>query len=139
MLKYELVKYTIVIALYLNLVNSLNEKITDKETDPDPLAYQKEIVNRHDFKYILNPEHQICVKNESIFLLIYVTKNKIIPIFDLNLKANFKVHSAPSNFKRRQALRETWAKRSMIHDLRIVFMMGYSADYKVIKVFSSLN
>ena len=58
MLKYELVKYTIVIALYLNLVNSLNEKITDKETDPDPLAYQKEIVNRHDFKYILNPEHQ---------------------------------------------------------------------------------
>ena len=69
MLKNELVKYIFVIVLCVNLVNT-DDKIEEK--DPDPLAYQKEIVNRHDFKYIFNPEHQICGKNETIFLFIYV-------------------------------------------------------------------
>ena len=69
------------------------------------------IVNRHDFEFILNPEYKIC-KSESLFLLIYV-------------------HSAPGNLKRRLSIRETWAKRSMFRDIRIVFMMGSDNDLKM--------
>lgn len=73
------------------------------------------IVNRHDFEYVLNPKHDICKPAEDgskIFVLVYV-------------------HTAPENFKRRLSLRETWAKRSMFRDLRIVFMMGYVEDVKI--------
>ena len=73
-----------------------------------------EIVNKHDFSYTMNPRYEICGDNFSydIFLLIYV-------------------HSAPENFKRRLSIRETWARRSMFRDLRIVFMMGSTIDKKV--------
>jgi hypothetical protein len=72
------------------------------------------VVNEHNFKYLLNPGDQVCrpVGNQSVFLLVYV-------------------HSAPQNFKRRLSLRETWAKRSMFRDMRIVFMMGYVEEKKL--------
>lgn len=65
------------------------------------------IVNKHDFKFILNPGEEICkpLEDRPIYLLIYV-------------------HSAPKNFKRRLCLRETWTRRSMFRDVRVVFMMG---------------
>lgn len=69
------------------------------------------IVNPHNFSYILNPGHKICnsddVNHKNVYMLIYV-------------------HSATANYKRRQSIRETWARRSMFRDIRIVFMMGYT-------------
>ena len=79
----------------------------------DQYRLQNEIVNPHDFKYILNPGHQICSDDNSskVYLLIYV-------------------HTAPDNYKRRLSIRETWAKRSMFRDIRIVFMMGKTESKK---------
>jgi hypothetical protein len=78
----------------------------------DLYKVQNEIVNRHDFEYTLNPGHRICNKSDDIFVLIYV-------------------HTKPDNFKRRLSLRETWAKRSMFRNTRVVFMMGSTSDKKV--------
>ena len=75
---------------------------------------QDEIVNPHDFEYILNPGHHICGSGDAspnVYLLIYV-------------------HTSPVHFKRRLSIRETWAKRSMFRDIRIVFMMGRTESTK---------
>jgi beta-1,3-galactosyltransferase 1 len=67
---------------------------------------QDKIVNHHNFEYILNPKFDVCGnRSDNVFLLIYV-------------------HSSPENYKRRIAIRETWAKRSIFDDIRIVFMLG---------------
>jgi beta-1,3-galactosyltransferase 1 len=70
------------------------------------------IINPHDFKYVLNPGFGVCGQpgaNSSKFYLVYV-------------------HTAPLNFVRRMAQRETWMRRSMFPNLRYVFMMGISVD-----------
>jgi len=73
------------------------------------------IVNPHDFTYILNPEFQVCghknAREPPVYLLIYV-------------------HTTPKNLKRRLSIRETWARRSMFRDIRIVFMMGRTDELK---------
>ena len=81
------------------------------------LEINDKIVNRHDFKYIMNPGDQICGENFGInvFLLIYV-------------------HTSPDNFKRRLSIRETWSKRSMFRDIRLVFMMGKSEIKKTVNL-----
>ena len=77
------------------------------------LHISKKVVNPHDFKYIKNPGSEICDNDngKSVFLLIYV-------------------HTSPSNFGRRQAIRETWGKRSMFPDNRIIFTMGATPNTK---------
>ena len=72
---------------------------------------QNRIVNRHDFEFVLNPAFRIC-KSDQVFMLVYV-------------------HTAPGNLKRRLSIRETWARRSMFRDLRLVFMMGSVNDKKI--------
>lgn len=89
-------------------------KPTTKPKDADDGEHEyikKRIVNKHDFKYILNPGYEICkpFNNQPVFLLVYV-------------------HSAPYNFKRRLSLRETWTRRSMFRDMRLVFMMGNTEE-----------
>lgn len=70
----------------------------------------KFVVNPHKFKYILNPEHTLCNSSgNNVSLLVYV-------------------HSAPNHFKHRQALRDTWLRRSMFSKIRIVFMMGMPVE-----------
>lgn len=64
-------------------------------------------VNGHDFKYILNPRTFVCGEDHGVDVTVLVY-----------------VHSTPENFKRRLSIRETWARRSMFKDLRIVFMLG---------------
>lgn len=80
----------------------------------ETINVHREIVNKHDFEFTLNPGYRICNDSneksawnngENIRLLIYV-------------------HSAAENYKRRQSLRDTWARRTMIPNARIVFMMG---------------
>ncbi len=62
-------------------------------------------VNPHDFHYIINPS-SIC-EDQDVFLLIYV-------------------HSAPSHYKRRTAIRETWGNtKNFPHfTLHVVFLVG---------------
>jgi len=62
-------------------------------------------VNPHDFKYVINPT-TLCYR-KNLTYIIYI-------------------HSAPLNFKKRQAIRQTWGS-SHIHKqyrLKIVFIMG---------------
>lgn len=75
------------------------------------------IINKHDFDYIFNPEYNICQttgqpQSDSVFMLIYV-------------------HSSPDHFKKRLSLRETWSRRSMFKNVRIVFMLGESLEKNV--------
>lgn len=75
--------------------------------------YTKEIVNPHDFEYIINPQHRICQPTTSqVFLLIYV-------------------HTSPSNLKNRLQIRETFSRRSQLPDVRVVFMMGEVQDLNI--------
>lgn len=71
------------------------------------------------FKYVKNPAHSICntssVSNntmDGVDLLIYI-------------------HSAPSNFKNRIIIRETWGKRALFPQIRLVFMLGSTRDQEV--------
>jgi hypothetical protein len=76
---------------------------------------KEEIVNPHNFKYVLNPKKQICSEfNEvnKLFLLVYV-------------------HSSSENFKHRETIRETWARRTIFPQIRLVFMLGYSNKTKI--------
>lgn len=76
---------------------------------------QANIVNPHDFQYTINPKFDTCGTSshpEHVFLLIYV-------------------HTSPKNYKRRLSIRETWAKRSMFRDIRVVFMMGQTEEKDV--------
>ena len=110
----------IILAHFQKLVQQANEQKLSNVSKALDLSVHHEIVNRHDFKYLLNPKYSICGRVSSplesnrsheVFLLIYV-------------------HSGPENFKRRMSLRETWAKRSFFRDIRLVFMMGKSIDFK---------
>ena len=96
----------------LSFINILS-KFSLATNVTDQYRLQNEIVNPHDFKYILNPGHRICGLGQKpkVFLLIYV-------------------HTSPDNYKRRLSIRETWAKRSMFRDIRIVFMMGRTESTK---------
>lgn len=87
---------------------------TNQTTSSNPYKLRKEIVNAHNFSYTLNPGFQICGKlhSEEVFVLIYV-------------------HTSPKNYKRRLSIRETWARRSMFRDIRLVFMMGKTEDKSI--------
>lgn len=71
------------------------------------IAVSNKIVNPHSYEYILNPGKRICGNTfgEQVFLLIVVNTN-------------------PANYHRRFSLRETWSRRSMFRDVRIVYLMG---------------
>ena len=71
------------------------------------------IVNPHDFEYLLNPGIEFCQNQKNLFLLIYV-------------------HTDPRHLKRRIMMRETWAKQSMFRDIKTVFMMGALKDHPLV-------
>jgi hypothetical protein len=80
------------------------------QNDVDTVVIEDKIVNLHNFNYTLNPGGLIC-ERPNVFLLVYV-------------------HSAPQNYKRRIAIRETWT--NIYGDIRVVFMLGDTTD-KVLK------
>jgi hypothetical protein len=86
--------------------------ITTKSTNP--FRIQNYVINSHPYNFTQNPKSRICSKSK-VFLLVYV-------------------HSTPGNFKRRLGIRETWARRSLFPDIRLVFMIGIpnvtTTDYK---------
>lgn len=64
--------------------------------------------NPHNFSYVIN-EETLC--DDSLFMLVYV-------------------HSAPSHYKRRLSIRETWAHQKWLKELRfrIIFFLGIPSD-----------
>ena len=97
--------FSFLLFFFLNLLALTTNNVTSVD---DRVMIENEIVNPHPFNYTLNPDRKIC-SNET-FLLVYV-------------------HSAPTYYKRRIAIRETWAH--MYKDMRIVFMLGESEDENV--------
>ena len=83
----------------------------------EDLMIQNEMVNFFNYNYTINPGHDVCGLQADIFLLIYV-------------------HTSPSYLKRRLAIRETYSRRSVFRDIRIVFMMGLTNDSKLAELLS---
>ena len=110
-LKNRLIFLTISV-LNLGFTQSFDYQNRTNSTD-GIYEVQKEIVNFHNFSYLINPEHELCSNygnNENrLFLLIYV-------------------HSTPSNYKRRIIIRETWSNKNIFSNIRIVFMTGLSNE-----------
>ena len=65
------------------------------------------IVNPHNFTFLINPGERICSTNGGDHLL-----------------AVFYVHTAPGNYKRRLAIRETWGSREQFPNKGLIFVMG---------------
>jgi hypothetical protein len=86
-----------------------------EEVEPTTVAVTgapiQEFINPHDFNMLINPGEKLC-DTGGIFLLVYV-------------------HSAPSNYKKRLTIRQTWANTELIKDLKIVFMLGMSQSSEV--------
>lgn len=104
--------------------NNNNSTISSRVDGPPRTGFdrqyevQPKIVNPHNFQYTINPKFETCGASshpEHVFLLIYV-------------------HTTPKNYKRRISIRETWAKRSMFRDIRVVFMMGQTEEKDVQKI-----
>jgi hypothetical protein len=94
-----------------------------KEVLENKFKVQNYSVNKHDFKFILNPKYDLCGENtekNKVFLLVYV-------------------HTAPDNYKRRLLIRETWAKKSMFTNIRLLFTMGESFSNKTNELLSLEN
>ncbi|XP_041347575.1 beta-1,3-galactosyltransferase 1-like [Gigantopelta aegis] len=85
---------------------------TVKATPQTYLPVEGPVVNPHPFRYLLNPE-TFCNKKD-IYIITYV-------------------HSAPSNFEKRDAIRQTWGKRKYYLNKRVelVFILGQVADTEV--------
>lgn len=67
------------------------------------------LVDRHDFRFVLN--HERCERDVEVFLLIFV-------------------HSAPSHWDRRDAIRRTWGceDNDVGGTLRVIFLLGEVSD-----------
>ena len=93
----------------------LQEIITEMKKHPLPIhrgktfeLNSKDIVNPHDFKYILNTPN-LC-KDKDVFMLAYI-------------------HTGVGNYKRRMVIRQTWGNVKNYNVIvRVVFVMGISQD-----------
>ncbi|CAF1265666.1 unnamed protein product [Didymodactylos carnosus] len=82
---------------------------------PLSMIRSSQIVNPHDFDYIINPGSSgICSDHNELLLLVYV-------------------HSSPANFKRREAIRLTWAQQVLFPNLRVVFMLGATENVEIMQ------
>ena len=93
----------------------LQEIITEMRKQPLPIhrgktfeVNPKDIVNPHDFKYILNTPN-LC-NGKDVFMLVYI-------------------HTGVGNYKRRMVIRQTWGNVKNYNVIvRVVFVMGLSKD-----------
>lgn len=102
--------YLVFIFFLLSIVSVQNEELEQiNGVDISP-----NILNPHEFKYILNPGRKICGESlgKEVFLLVVVNTD-------------------PTKFARRFSLRETWSRRSMFRDVRIVYLMGIGKTAKI--------
>ena len=71
-------------------------------------------VNPYKYEYTINPGETLCgeEKGKNVFLLIVV-------------------NSSPHKFEFRNSLRNTWAKRSIFPDTRVLFLMGETSNQTI--------
>ncbi|XP_014675783.1 PREDICTED: beta-1,3-galactosyltransferase 1-like [Priapulus caudatus] len=69
------------------------------------------VPNPHNFSYLLNEEDMCERDGDDLFMIVYV-------------------HTAPSHYRRRMAIRETWAHERWLRRLRfrVVFFLGVPSD-----------
>jgi hypothetical protein len=81
----------------------------------DGIGLYRKIVNPHPFKYLINPGQNICGQDhgKQVFLLIVV-------------------NTEPSRLQNRNTIRETWAKRTLFPDVRVLFLIGMPSKPKII-------
>ncbi|CAF0848500.1 unnamed protein product [Brachionus calyciflorus] len=71
------------------------------------------VINPHNYNFTLNPTNTICSNDDSsVFLLI-------------------GVNTRPENFAQRQLIRETWTKRSIFVQVRVIFLLGLTPNKKI--------
>ena len=97
----------------INEINSSSPSIAI-----NPYVLHDHIVNSHNFNYILNPGSIVC--QDNVYVIVYV-------------------HSAPSYYQRRILIRETWATRNLFPEIRLVFMLGQTADDKIMQAIKYEN
>lgn len=73
------------------------------------------------FKYVKNPGESVCLPAAA------TNSSSSPPTIDLLIY----VHSTPSNMKNRVIIRETWAKRALFPQTRLVFMLGSTHDQEL--------
>ncbi|KAK6993726.1 beta-1 3-galactosyltransferase 1 [Biomphalaria glabrata] len=97
-----------------NVQNVLHEegKLLNGSTSMFTLEPGKTLLNPYSFPYIHNPLH-IC-REHNLTFLIYI-------------------HSSPVNFKKRQAVRQTWGHPGILslYSARLVFVLGGGYDQSV--------
>ena len=95
----------------------------------------REIINPHEFNYLYNPGYSICGENLPSTTTKKTSKTNSSSIDlvenDQNIDILIYVHTSVSNFKNRVVIRETFARRSMFPNIRLVFMTGYVNDSKL--------
>ena len=84
-------------------------KLINSENYNEELKIHDVIVNPHNFNFVINPGQKICA-NKDILAIFYV-------------------HTAPGNYKRRLAIRETWGCRREFPNKGLIFSIG-SANNK---------
>jgi hypothetical protein len=115
-MKFTLLVFVALTVFHVDPVESEKEideiNPSDSSIVPNPYAPQDHIVNPHDFNYILNPGSTVC--QDNVYVIVYV-------------------HSAPAYYQRRMLIRETWATRYLFPNIRLVFMLGQTADDKIMQ------
>ena len=92
------------------LQNFFNNTNYSNESDP-VYEIERNQINSHNFNYLINNEHQICETrpNQEVLLLAFVLVS-------------------PKRFENRQAIRLTWANKSLFPNLRTIFLVGNSTE-----------
>jgi hypothetical protein len=94
-----------------NIVLLVVTEVVSVET-AEKSFFTSDEIDSHNIEFVLNPGTNVCRTGTNQFLLVYV-------------------HSKPDNLKRRQMIRETWAKQILFKDMRLVFMTGKTMEVHV--------
>jgi hypothetical protein len=120
--KYSILIVVLIFFISINFLLNLktNEELSIKKelkkfflTNKLQKSDRLEIKNPHNYKYILNPGSEICESNDERF------ENAGISLLSL-------VTSATYHFENRQAIRETWANKTLFPQTRTIFIIGKS-------------
>ncbi len=94
-----------------NIMSKVNKSmiiVEDSHADPEQPIERVNVTNPHPFKYVINNKH-VCT-DQDLFLIIYI-------------------HTAPSHYKRRTVIRQTWGNPKYYSEkIRLVFVMGVTED-----------
>jgi beta-1,3-galactosyltransferase 1 len=103
------------LVLFVLLINL----ISPDETYNEELKLHDVIVNPHNFSFVINPGEKICT-GKSILAVFYV-------------------HTAPKNYKKRLAIRETWGCRKEFPKKGLIFSIGLTLNQTENEIISLEN